>query len=309
MRSTSAPLLIHPEIRAALDEGAPVVALESAVLTHGLPRPTNHAAVVDMAAAVREGGALPAVIAVIDGVLHVGLDDDALARLADDRGADKLAARDLAWALACGRSGGTTVSATLVGARLAAIRVFATGGIGGVHRGWQETRDISSDLEELARTPCCTVSAGAKSILDVPATLEALETLGVPVLGWQSAAFPEFYARGRPELVVRRVDALAAAAALCRLRWGALGQGGGVLLTNPLPAELALDQGAVDRAIDAALGRAQAAGIRGQAVTPFLLDALGGLTAGATLRANLALLVANARLAAGLAVELARSAR
>jgi len=298
-------LKVHPEVQSALAEGRPVVALETAVLTHGLPRPTNLEAVQSMAAAVRSEGAIPAVIAVICGCLHVGLDPATLALLAEDHDADKLGARDLGGALACGRSGGTTVSGTLVGARLAGIRVFATGGIGGVHRGWQDHRDVSSDLEELARTPCCTVSAGAKSILDLPATLEALETLAIPVLGWHSAAFPQFYTRGVDELSVRRVDELATVARLCSIRWGVLGQPGGVLLTQPLPAELALEQAAVDQAVATAVAQADAAGIRGQALTPYLLAALGELTAGASLAANLALLDANAALAARLAVQLA----
>lgn len=298
-------LRLAAEVDAAVRDGAAVVALESAVLTHGLPRPQNLEAVQAMAAAVREAGATPAVIAVVHGELRVGLDDRELAELAGDRGACKLAARDLAWALAMGESGGTTVSATLCAARLAGIRVFATGGIGGVHRGWQRSRDVSSDLEELARTPCCTVSAGAKSILDLPATLETLETLGVPVLGWRTSAFPQFYARGDDVLAVRRVDALDRVADLCALRWGALAQPGGVLLTQPIAPEHALAQDEVDAAVAAAAARADAEGIRGPALTPFLLAALEGLTAGKSLAANLALLVANARLAAELAGRLA----
>ncbi len=297
-----------PEVQRALAERRPVVALETAVLTHGLPRPKNLEAVRSMAAAVRSEGAVPAVIAVVRGRLHVGLSEGLLAELAEDDDADKLGARDRAGALAAGRSGGTTVSGTLVGARLAGIRVFATGGIGGVHRGWQDHRDVSSDLEELARTPCCTVSAGAKSILDLPATLEALETLAIPVLGWRSAVLPQFYTRGVESLAVRRVDELGTIAELCRLRWGLLGQGGGVLLTQALPEELALDQAAVDGAVAAAVAQANAAGVRGQALTPFLLAALGELTAGASLGANLALLDANASLAARLAGELCADA-
>lgn len=300
-------LQIAAEVDEALRAGAPVVALESAVLTHGLPRPRNFEAVQAMAAAVREVGATPAVIAVVGGRLRVGLDERELAALAEDADADKLAARDLAWALAGDRSGGTTVSATLCAARLAGVRVFATGGVGGVHRGWQTHRDISSDLEELARTACCVVSAGAKSILDLPATLEALETLGVPVLGWQTAAFPQFYARGDASLAVRRVDDLERVAALCELRWGDLEQRGGVLLTQPIAREHALAQAEVDAAVAEAAARADAQGVRGPALTPFLLAALEALTGGRSLAANLALLIANARLAGELARRLARS--
>ncbi len=306
MNTMDCPVEIHPEIRSALAERRPVVALETAVLTHGLPRPTNLETVQAMAAAISAEGAVAAVIAVIQGRLHIGLDARDLEMLADDRNAHKLGARDLAMAMSCGQNGGTTVSGTLVGARLAGIQVFATGGIGGVHRGWQDHRDISSDLQELARTRCCTVSAGAKSILDLPATLEALETLAVPVLGWHTATFPQFYTRGQAELEVRRVDDLQTVAQLCALRWGLLDQTGGVLLTQPLPAKLALDQQSVDDAVRAAVKRATAEGIRGQALTPYLLSALSGLTDGGSLRANLALLIANAHLAARLASALTR---
>ncbi|MCA9659437.1 MAG: pseudouridine-5'-phosphate glycosidase [Myxococcales bacterium] len=297
-------IVVAPPVRAALTEGRPVVALETAVLTHGLPRPTNREAVAAMAAAIEAVGATPAIIAVVDGRLRVGLDDDALVDLGENRQAHKLGARDLAWAMSAGVSGGTTVSGTLVGARLAGVEVFATGGIGGVHRGWRDHRDISSDLEELARTPCCTVSAGAKSILDLPATLEALESLAIPVLGWRTEVFPQFYARGTDDLRVRKVDELAAVAELCRLRWRVLEQPGGVLLTQPLAEEHALDQAVVDRAVADAVAQASALGIRGQDLTPFLLAALSDLTVGASLTANLALLVANARLAARLACAL-----
>lgn len=298
---------IHPKIRSALTDRRPVVALETAVLTHGLPRPKNLEAVQAMAAAITAEGAVAAIIAVIRGRLHIGLDNPDLEALADDRGATKLGARDLAMALSTGQSGGTTVSGTLVGARLAGIEVFATGGIGGVHRGWRDHLDISSDLQELARTRCCTVSAGAKSILDLPATLEALETLAIPVLGWHTATFPQFYTRGQAELKVRRVDDLQSVAQLCETRWRLLDQSGGVLLTQPLEPELALDQNTVDDAVRTAVERAQAEGIRGQALTPYLLAALSGLTHGDSLRANLALLIANARLAARLALSLVQA--
>ncbi|HFE47605.1 MAG TPA: pseudouridine-5'-phosphate glycosidase [Nannocystis exedens] len=304
MNTSDSPIAIHPEIRTALGERRPVVALETAVLTHGLPRPKNLEAVHAMAATITAEGAVAAVIAVIQGRLQIGLDARSLEMLADDRGAHKLGARDLAMALSCGLSGGTTVSGTLVGARWAGIQVFATGGIGGVHRGWQDHRDISSDLQELTRTRCCTVSAGAKSILDLPATLEALETLAIPVLGWRTATFPQFYTRGQTDLEVRRVDDLQTVARLCSTRWKLLDQTGGVLLTQPLGPELALDQRSVDLAVGDAVKRATAEGIRGQALTPYLLAALSELTDGDSLRANLALLVANARLAARLACAL-----
>jgi len=298
-------LHIHPEIQGELAAGRPVVALETAVLTHGLPRPHHLDAITRMSAAVRRGGAAPAVIAAMDGRLNVGLDPAQLGRLAASTTARKLAARDLALALADRTCGGTTVSATLVAARLAGIRAFATGGIGGVHRGWQRRLDVSGDLLELARTPCVVVSAGAKSILDLPATLEALEALGVPVLGWRSERLPRFYTRGLDDLKLPRVDDLERVAELCRLRWGALGQPGGVLLANPIAEEHALDDATLEAAIEAAVERARAQQIHGAALTPFLLSALEAATEGRSVAANLALLEANAHLAAQLAVHLA----
>ena len=302
-------LRIHPDLRAALDAHAPVVALETAVLTHGLPAPKNIEAIDRMAAAVRRAGALPAVVGVLDGELHVGMDDAAIARLtrlAADGHADKLAARDLALALALGRAGGTTVGATLVACRLAGVPVFATGGIGGVHRAWQLHLDISGDLAELARAPCCVVSAGAKSILDLPATLEALETHGVPVLGWRCDRFPCFYTHGGDDLPIRRVDDLDRVAALCRIRWGALAQGG-VLLANPIDDAHALDPALVEPQIAAAVDRAAERGIVGPALTPYLLGQLEAVTAGRSVAANLALLEGNAELAGHLALALARA--
>jgi len=297
------------EVAAALAAGRPVVALETAVLTHGLPRPWNLEAVRAMATAVREGGAVPAVVAVLGGVLQVGLDEEELAALAQTPEPDKLGARDLARALALGRTGGTTVSGTLAACRLAGVRVFATGGIGGVHRGWTARPDVSSDLGELARTPCCVVSSGAKSVLDLPATLEALEALGVPVLGWGTAAFPASHTPGAPALAVPEVADAATVAELCRRRWEELRQGGGVLLANPVPAAAALDRGEVEAAVDRAEAEARRQGVTGPALTPFLLDALAGTTGGRSVQANLALLASNAALAARVAVALAAPVR
>ncbi len=281
----------------------PVVALETAVLTHGLPKPHNLEAVRRMAAAVRQAGAVPAVVAVFEGRLVVGLADEELERLAADPEARKAAARDLPLALAEGASAGTTVSATLAACRLAGIRVFATGGIGGVHRGWAGHRDVSSDLEELARTPCCVVSSGAKSVLDLPATLETLESLGVPVLGHETGCFPCFYSGGDPRLPVPRAD-LALASRTCALRWGPLGQTGGLLLANPAPAEAALDAAPLERAVEDAVQQAVERGVAGAALTPFLLTALAEATGGASLACNLALLEDNARVAGRLAVAM-----
>jgi pseudouridine-5'-phosphate glycosidase len=285
----------------ALRAGKPVVALESTVITHGLPQGEN----IDLARAmeqiVREAGATPATIAVVDGRICVGMDDADLQRLAADSGARKLSARDLAAAVAAGASGGTTVAGTLRVAAMAGIRVFATGGIGGVHRGslW----DISADLPELAKQPVLLVCAGAKAILDLPATLEQFETLGVPVVGYKTDEYPAFYSIESGLQTSARVDNAAEAAALARMHWG-LG-GGGVMITAPMPADLALPRGEVDVWIEQALAEVEAQGIRGQAVSPYLLKRVSELSGKKSLEANLALLKNNARVAAGVAKELA----
>jgi pseudouridine-5'-phosphate glycosidase len=286
-------------------DGSPVVALETAVLTHGLPRPQNLEAVRAMAAAVEAAGAVPAVVAVLDGRLVVGCTAKELERLAGDGGARKAGARELGPVMAAGASAGTTVSGTLAACRLAGIRVFATGGIGGVHRGWSQHRDVSADLGELARTPCCVVSSGAKSVLDLPATLETLETLGVPVLGHGTDCFPRFHTRGDGSLPIEGAT-VEQAARVCRLRWESLGQAGGVLLANPVPAPAALEAARVEAVVEGAVAEAEARGVRGQAVTPFLLAALAEATAGDSLACNLALLEDNAAVAGRLAVALAR---
>ncbi len=284
---------------------APLVALETAVLTHGLPRPRNLEAVQTMAAAVRAAGATPLIVAVLHGRLVVGLKERELEELAVDEQARKVGARDLAAAIAEGASAGTTVSATLAACRLAGIQVFATGGIGGVHRGWSSHRDVSSDLEELARTSCCVVSSGAKTVLDLPATLESLESLGVPVLGHGCEDFPRFYSRGDGSLPIPRAASLDAVASICRTRWQLLDQPGGVLVANPVPEEAALDPGPLEEAVEQAVAAAEARGVRGAAVTPFLLSALAKATQGRSLAGNLALLEDNAAVAGRLAVALA----
>ncbi|MBL1216665.1 MAG: pseudouridine-5'-phosphate glycosidase [Planctomycetes bacterium] len=296
------------EIRQALEERTPVVALESAVLTHGLPRPTNRDTVLRMEAAVREHGAVPAVVGVIEGRLVIGLRPDQIAYLADHRDVEKASARDLAPLMAAGASAGTTVAATLAACRLSGIRVFATGGIGGVHRGWVETMDVSADLEEMAATPCCVVSSGAKAILDLPATLERLESLGVPVVGYQTNAFPMFYSRGSDELlpISHRVDTPVQAAEVCRLNWDVLKQPVGVLLCNPVDPDCALPYDEVEQLVKQAVAAAEDEGVSGQDVTPYLLDVLNRMSDDSrALKANLALLESNAALAAQVAIELA----
>ena len=319
---------IHPDVAQALKSGRPIVALETAVITSGLPRtplasidgldlpgwrldqPVNLELGRALHRIVRDAGAAPAMIAVLHGVLCIGLDEDQFTRLAADARAGKASVNDLAAAMSSGASAGTTVSATLAASTLATspanrVRVFATGGIGGVHRGWQSTPDISADLRTLAETPICVVCSGAKSILDVPATLEALETLGVPVVGFRTESFPRFQSPGSDELKLRHcVESVAGAAQICDLHWKTLGRSTGIILANPVPQEHAMDAAELDAAINRAENLASKRGITGPARTPFLLDQLAQLTHGRSLRANLALLINNARLAGELAVQL-----
>jgi pseudouridine-5'-phosphate glycosidase len=291
-------------VRAALAAGRPVVALESTVIAHGLPFPQNLELARAMEEEVRAAGAVPATVGVVRGVPTVGMDDAAIMRFARADGVLKVSRRDLGYAVAAGRDGATTVAATMALAALAGVPVFATGGIGGVHRGAREKWDISGDLTELARTPVLVVCAGAKAILDLPATLEHLETAGVPVLGLATDEFPAFYSVSSGLPVAARVETPAEAAAVWRAH-RALGGGGGLLLAVPPPAEAALPPAQIEPVIQRALAQAAAAGVRGQAVTPFLLAAVARETHGESLRANMALLRQNARVAAAVAAALA----
>ena len=295
-----------PAVAAALAAARPVVALESTVLAHGLPRPRNLEVGRGMEAAVRAAGAVPATVGVVAGTPAVGLDDGELVRLATADGVAKLSTRDLAVPVARGTDGATTVAATMWLAVRAGVRVFATGGIGGVHRG--EERDVSADLAELGRTPMLVVCAGAKSVLDLPATREALETAGVLVAGWGTDELPAFYAASSGLAVDVRVDSAAEAAALWRAHRG-MGLPGALLLCVPPPAEAALDADAVERAIAVALEGARRRGVRGKAVTPYLLRAVAESTGGRSLDANVALLLNNARIAAEVAVAVAEADR
>ncbi|MEZ4401076.1 MAG: pseudouridine-5'-phosphate glycosidase [Kofleriaceae bacterium] len=296
-------LTFAPAVADALERGAPVVALESTIIAHGLPYPANLDVAHQLEAAVVAEGATPATIAVVDGAVQVGLAPAQLARLATD-GARfaKAGATDLAVHLARRTSAATTVSATATIAAAAGIRVFATGGIGGVHRG--DAGDVSHDLTTLARIPIAVVSAGAKAILDLPRTLEVLETLGVLVIGYQTDELPGFYTRTTGLGLDHRVDDAATLAAICRLRFGTLGQGG-VLVCNPIPAAAALDRVVIDAVIDDAIAAAAAAGATGKRLTPLLLSRIAAATAGAAVAANRALAVHNATVAAQLAVALA----
>jgi pseudouridine-5'-phosphate glycosidase len=282
--------------------GAPIVALESAVITHGLPRPTNHELASDMEADVRAEGAQPATVALLDGRIKVGLTPEDLERLSNLDGTRKISPRDIGIALANGLSGGTTVAATLHVAHQAGIQVFATGGIGGVHRG--STFDVSTDLPQLGKTPLVVVCAGAKSILDLPATREVLETQGVPVIGYQTDDFPAFYTRTSGLPVDYRVDTPEEAAALATESWKA-GVRSAVLLVVPPPAETSLPADQMEEAVIAAIAEAEELGIHGAATTPFLLQRMSEITKGDSLVANLALLRNNARVAAKVAVAMA----
>lgn len=295
-------LVITPEVAAALADHRPVVALESTVITHGLPWPTNLQCAQALETAVRETGAVPATIAVLAGRLRVGLSAVELERLAQAAfKVRKVSRRDLAIVTAREEDGGTTVAATMWVAWQAGIQVFATGGIGGVHR--RHPFDVSADLPELAQTPTLVVCAGAKAILDLPLTLEWLETHGVPVLGWQTSEFPAFYSRDSDLPVDVRVETASDVAAIWQAR-RRLGLAG-ALLTVPIPERYATPAAIIEQAVNAALDEAEAQGIRGKAVTPFLLERVAALTEGASQRANLALLEHNARVAASVAVALA----
>jgi pseudouridine-5'-phosphate glycosidase len=300
-------LRISPEVEMALAQGGAVVALESTITTHGLPRPDNLDAARMAEAAVREAGAVPATVAVHDGRLLVGLSDAELVELAAVRDIPKVSRQNLAGVLAGSGWGGTTVSATMIAAHLAGIRVFATGGIGGVHRGGESSMDISADLEELARTPVAVVCAGPKSILDVGRTLEALETRGVPVVGFGSDDVAGFYSRSSGHPAPLRAETAEEVAALIDTQ-RALGLSGGVLVTQPLPAEVALPQAEVATAVEQAEEDAHAAGIHGPASTPFVLARVAELTQGRSVTANLEIIRRDASLAGGIAVALAQRA-
>ncbi|GGV16274.1 pseudouridine-5'-phosphate glycosidase [Streptomyces griseoflavus] len=294
-------LMVSEEVREALAAGRPVVALESTIIAHGLPRPRNLRVALELEAAVREEGAVPATIAVLDGRPRVGLDGGQLERVADEDGIRKLGHRDLPLAVAAGASGATTVSATALLAELAGIRVFATGGLGGVHREWTVTQDESADLGLLARTRITVVCAGVKSILDVPATLQRLETLGVAVAGYGTDRFPGFYLADSGHPVDWRLDSPGQVARAMRAQDALGGPGSALIVANPVPEDEQLDPGVHARVLDEALRACAAEGITGQGVTPFLLGHLVRGSGGASLEANLAAVRGNVRLAARVA--------
>lgn len=294
-------MVVGDEVAAAFDAGGPIVALESTIVAHGLPRPDNLRIARELENLVRAGGATPATIAVLDGVARVGLADDALARVAADPTLRKLAARDVPLAMATGVSGATTVSATAVLAARAGIDVFATGGLGGVHRGWAESWDESADLDALRGTPITVVCSGVKSILDVRATLERLETLNVTVAGYRTAEFPGFYLHSSGYPVGWTLHSPQEVAEAMRAR-DDLRLTGALVVANPVPEDVQLEPELHDRALAEALRAAEGAGVTGQALTPFLLAELVRATGGRSLDANVAAVRGNAALAARVAV-------
>ena len=297
-------LVVSQETRDALAAGRPVVALETTIVSHGMPWPENIETALAVEDVVRENGAVPAAIAVLDGRIRVGLGREDLERLAKAEDVAKLSRADLAWAVATGRPGATTVAATMIVAARAGIPVFATGGIGGVHRGAEQSFDISADLTELARTEVTVVAAGAKALLDLPKTIEMLETLGVPVVCYRTDQFPAFWSRSSGLEAPIRLDEPKAIAAFIRAR-EELALGGGMLVANPVPEADEIPAAEMETQIAAAYADSIAAGVTGKAVTPYLLDAVLRRTGGRSLVTNIALIKNNARLAAEIAVALA----
>jgi pseudouridylate synthase len=303
--NSQAFLDIAPEVQAALHAGQAVVALESTIISHGMPYPQNVATALQVEDTVRQHGAVPATVAIVGGRLKAGLSHAEIEQLGRaGHAVAKVSRRDMAFMVATQASGATTVAATMLIAAMAGIRVFATGGIGGVHRGAQESFDVSADLQELAQTPVAVVCAGAKSILDLRLTLEYLETHGVAVVGYQTDALPAFFTRDSAFRVDYRLDSAAEIAAVLKAQW-AMGLKGGMVVANPIPEQYAMPRAAIDQAIEQALQEATEQGIAGKASTPFLLARVNQLTGGDSLASNIQLVLNNARLAAAIAVAYA----
>jgi pseudouridine-5'-phosphate glycosidase len=296
-------LQFSPEVQAARAAGKPIVALESTIISHGMPYPQNVQTAREVEGVIRDAGAVPATIAIIDGKICIGLSDEQLEVLGSAGDALKVSRRDLAYVLAQKKLGATTVAATMICAKLAGIEVFVTGGIGGVHRGAETSFDISADLQELARTSVAVVCAGVKSILDIGLTLEYLETHGVPVLSVGQPGFPAFFTRDSGYQADFQIDSADEQARFIRTKWQ-LGLEGGVVVSNPVPASMAMQNGEIDGIIAQALGDADAQGVKGKAVTPFLLARIKELTGGRSLATNIALVKHNALVGAQLAVAL-----
>jgi pseudouridine-5'-phosphate glycosidase len=298
-------LEINPEVAEALKEGKPVVALESTIISHGMPYPKNVETALNVEKIIRENGAVPATIAILKGKLKVGITADEIEYLGKAKGVIKTSRRDIPFIVAKGADGAATVACTMIIASLAGIKVFATGGIGGVHRGAQQTFDISADLQELAHTNVAVVCAGAKSILDIGLTLEYLETQGVPVIGFGTDEMPAFYTTKSGFGVDYRVDSEKELASALKAKWD-LGLNGGLVIANPIPEEYAMDYDTITKAIDEALKEADEKGIKGKETTPFLLAKIKDITGGASLESNIKLVYNNAKVGARLAVELSK---
>jgi pseudouridylate synthase len=300
--TSQAFLDIAPEVQHALEQGRAVVALESTIISHGMPYPQNVATALQVEDEVRQHGAVPATVAIVNGRLKAGLSRDEIEQLGrTGHAVTKVSRRDIPFIVASKATGATTVAATMVIAALAGIPVFATGGIGGVHRGAETSFDVSADLQELAQTPVAVVCAGAKSILDLRLTLEYLETHGVAVVGYQTDALPAFFTRDSAFKVDYRLDSAADIAAVLKAKW-AMGLKGGMVVANPIPEAFAMPLAAIDQAIEQALQEAAQQGIAGKASTPFLLERVNELTGGNSLASNIQLVLNNARLAAAIAL-------
>ena len=298
-------LSINPEVKAALKEGKPVVALESTIISHGMPYPKNVETALKVESIIRENGAIPATIAILDGVLKVGLTEEDVETLGKVPGVIKTSRRDIPFIVANKLNGATTVASTMIIAALAGIKVFATGGIGGVHRGAERTMDISADLEELSMTNVAVVCAGCKSILDIGLTREYLETKGVPVIGFQTEELPAFYTRKSGFKVDYKVESEEELALALKAKWD-LGLNGGMVVANPIPEEFEMDYDTINNAIEKAVKEAEEKGIVGKESTPFLLSKVKEITGGSSLESNIQLVFNNAKVGAKLAVELAK---
>lgn len=296
---------IKQEVLEALNKGEAVVALESTIITHGMPYPENVETALKVEEIIRKEGAIPATIAILDGRIKVGLTKEELEYLAKSKGVVKTSRRDIPFVVSKGLDGGTTVAATMIIAALAGIKVFATGGIGGVHRGAEKTFDISADLRELASTNVAVVCAGPKAILDIGLTLEYLETNGVPVVGFKTDELPAFYSRGSGFKVDYRVDTAEELAKAIKTKWD-LGLNGGLVVGNPIPEEYEIPHNVISKAIEEAVEEAEQKGVKGKEITPFLLSKVKDLTKGDSLKANIQLVYNNAKVASQLAVELAK---
>lgn len=290
-------LEISEEVKSALDENKPLVALESTIISHGMPYPQNYETAKHVENTVRKNGAVPATIAILNGKIKIGLSEDDLQILSNSGNILKASRRDIPVIVSQKLNAATTVSATMICAALGGLKIFATGGIGGVHRKGNESFDISADLTELAQTNIAVVSAGVKSILDIGLTLEYLETLGVPVIGYSTEEFPAFYTRQSGFKVNYRLDTPEQIGSMIKTKWE-LGLNGGVIVANPIPEEFSMDKSVIDKAIEEALAKADANGIKGKEVTPFLLAEIKNITGGSSLDSNIKLVLNNAKLAA-----------